>query len=482
MSLEYLKSALQAVEAQALNRRMSVDAWVAEQTVRGEKVALFRNYIDGDHRAELSAEMIAILRIDSKSANRFNDNYCPRVVYTMSDRLKVARVESDTDAANEWLESVLAANRFDGLQTDVHEASLIDGDAFVMVSWDKENKRVALTNEPAWDGTSGMMVLHDPQGTVQIAVKSWRETVNSVGDTTRVNVYLPDRIRRYISQSGGALQPFKTDEQDWETLLLVKGEPMGCPVVHFKNRWRVGDFYGLSEIEQVIPLQDSLNRTMTSLIMAAELTAFQVKVALSFEPPAAIAPGSWITITNRDVDTGIHEPKAYVLETGQVVPYIQAADWLVGQIGRVSDTPMPEHMGADNASGESLKQRESGLLGKVSRYQVRNGNKWEDVITLAARVEAAFGSTPPAFETISCKWDAPEVRNDKEVIENAQVLEAMGYHEEALRQMAPVFDWDETKIQELLSEKQATQARNFAALIGNQNLPTYENVSIGANN
>jgi len=476
MNLELLIPILDAPELPSTGRRMSAQSWIDEQRTLGNTTALMRKYMKGDHRAELSANMAKMLRIDLQNANRFNDNYCPRIVYTMSDRLEVDRIEADNDPANVWISERQAENRFDALQTNAHEASLIDANAYVLVSYDDAAKRAVLTNEPAYDGTSGMMVMHDSFGNVVIAVKVWIESADNAGDTMRVTAYFTDRVRRYISVNDSAFVPYEPDGVAFETLFINKGAPIGCPVVHFRNRWVVGSFYGLSELEQMIPLQDSLNRTLTSLIMASELTAFQVKVAFGFKPPADLTPGMFITITDGDVGTEVHKPEAYVLETGQVIPYIQAADWLVGQIGRVSDTPMPEGMGGDNASGESLKQREVGLLGKVERYQVRNGNRWEDVVSLAHRIESTFGSAPPDYTTLSCKWVSPELRNDAEVREGAKLLSDMGYEEEALRQLAPLHKWDEKKILELLEQKQAAAVQQIGTFAQTNTTPTFATV------
>ena len=477
MNLDILEPVVFPGDVPTSNRGLSFEAWKNEQDALVVKVKLFREYMAGDHRAELSTEMIEMLRIDSRNASRFNDNYCTRVVYAMSDRCTVDRIESDTDAGNAWVGGLLDASRFDGLQTNVIESSLIDGNAYTLTTWDEATGQSMLISEPAYNGTSGMMVLHDAFGKVETAVKVWKEA-----DDTRVTVYFRDRIRRYIGQGDGVLEPYEPDGIPFETMQLLKGEPLGCPVTHYPNRWVVGSFYGLSELEQVIPLQDSLNRTLTSLIMASELTAFQVKVALGFKPPAALTPGCIVTIDEGDTMSDVHEPKMYVLETGQVIPYIQAADWLVGQIGRVSDTPMPEGMGGDNASGESLKQREIGLLGKVSRYHVRTGNKWEDAVMLAHRLETIWSTAAPApVETLDCQWAPAEIRNDTEVIANAKVLDDMGYPDEALRQMAPVYGWDEAKIQQLLEEKQATQAQDFTRLT--RTFDTFDNdipINLGA--
>ena len=471
MALDLIKTSLQTDEGRALHMQMSLDAWASDQDMRGEKVDLFRQYADGDHRADLSKEMQRMLRISAGSSmNRFNDNYCDKVIQTEVNRLRVLGFDAEgeggpDDLLAEWVAGVLDENRFDGLQNEVHEAALRDADTAVMVSWDNDSQRVVLTHEPAWDGTQGILFIHGPDNNVQAALKVWHESRESLGDTTRVNVYYADRIEKYVSRSGGPLGRYEVEGESWPAMLpTINGQPLGVTVVHFPNRATGFTPYGRSEIENAVPLQDALNRTLTSMVMASELTAFQIKVAIGFDPPAGLAPGDWVVIAKEGVREG-DRVDAFVLETGQVVPYIQAADWLVGQIGKITDTPLPEFMGGDVTSGEALKQREVNLIGKVQRFQTTAGNRWEDVLVLAHRLQTAFGQKkPPAYARFSCKWDSPEIRNDAEIVTNAKILFEMGFEREALRQMAPVFQWDEAKIDKMLEERTAEQVNTLAQL------------------
>lgn len=478
MGLELIKTALVTAEAQALNWRMSLDAWATEQQELAEKVSVFRRYADGDHDAKLSANMRAMLRIGTSDFDRFNDNYMDIVIQTMVDRLRVNSFELGSDAANQWITEITEQNRYDALQTDEHEATIRDGNSGLLVSWDNDEKRIVWTHEPAWDGTNGVLFLHDPRGRMMLGIKVWQE---KMGGITRINLYYADHIERYVSLNNGGLQPYEDDEGPSNQPFLLNGQPIGCPLVHFPNRGTTWNNFGMSEIENAIPLQNALNRTMTSMVMTAELTGFGIRKAIGFQPPAALVPGDWLIISGSGPLTPDQVVDVGMLEQAQITPFIQQAQWLTAEIGKITRTPAPEFMGADNASGESLKQREIGLIGKCKRFQVKIGNRWEDAVKLSARVQAAFGPTPPAFESVAAQWDDVELRNDKEVREAAITLNDMGYEEEALRQLAPLFGWDESKIQDLLAEKRATQTRSFEDMAGNGRLPTFELFGQGAN-
>jgi hypothetical protein len=474
MALEFLKNALATTQSRALNWRMSVDAWADDQAMLAEKVAVFRNYADGDHDAKLTENMRRMLRIGDSDFDRFNDNYMDIVIQTLVDRLRVSGFETKNDPANAWIVALMERNRFDALQVDVHEAVIRDGNSYLLISWDNAEKRIVLTHEPAWDGSSGMLVVHDPRGRVVLGIKCWQE---QLGTVTRVTLYYVDHIERYVSQGESGLIPYEDDEGPSVQPFTWNGAAIGCPVIHYPNRGTTWNAFGMSEIENAIPLQNALNRTMTSMIMTAELTGFGIRKAVGFEPPAELTPGMWLKISPERPLSPDELIEASLMEQGQITPFIEQAQWITAEIGKITRTPAPEFMGSDTASGESLKQREIGLIGKARRFQTKIGNRWEDAIRVAWRVEAAFGSPPPAFDTITARWDDVELRNDKEVVENAQVLANMGYEEEALRQMAGVFGWDEEKIQALLAEKAAGQQARATAILNS--VPMFNNASFG---
>jgi hypothetical protein len=107
-----------------LKSQMSVEAWVSDQDARGEKVTLFREYADGEHRANMTQEMRDLLRIGGASSNvlssgglaeprgrnrftdvqggysAFTDNRMDNIIQTMVDRLEVKRIE-DTETAKQ---------------------------------------------------------------------------------------------------------------------------------------------------------------------------------------------------------------------------------------------------------------------------------------------------------------------------------------------------------------------------------------------
>jgi hypothetical protein len=477
-------TSLVALESAVLNRTMAFQAQLADIELRAQNVEMYRNYYDGDHPVNLTTEMRKMLnlpakpnQVDSrgilKTGSEFNDNYAQIVVDTMSDRILLETIEADTEQASAWAEEVLDLNDIDDLQSDVTEATIRDGETFLMVSWDNEEKRVILTHELAYDGVSGMLALYKSADIAEMAaaMKIWNITSESGGitDTVRINVYYPDKITKWISQDGGGFMPFTDDasapsgEAPW---IGSDGAPLGIPVIHFKNRGRQNQ--GFSELANMIPLQDVLNRVLHSITATSELDAFRIKWIIGAPAPKAIAPGMVVGIAENGLDpVQAASIKLGEWAAGQVAPQLEVARWITGEIGKITRTPAPEFGANDNASGESLKQREIGLIGKVKRFHVKAGNAWTRALDMAWNVQDAFGQTPPPYERFRCKWQDPEIRNDQQTVDNALKVASLVGDKEAIRILAAVFHWTEDDIDRMIEEKRGEKAKTLSAVAGN---------------
>jgi len=436
--------------------------WVTEVTERGGFVNLWRKYERGEHRAEMTTEMRQMLRIsDSPVGRQFNANYCGMVIQSMADRLTVLGVEGDNDAATAWSAALLADNRFDGLQMDAIAASLRDGITFVMVGWDNDAQRVTLTHELAWDGTTGVIPIYDRANKTLIAAfKIWYEGAD---DARRVNLYYADHVEKYVMGVDGGMTAIVESSFLW---IDTNGNALGVPLIPLANRARTASPLGTSEIDMAVGLQDAINRTLASMVITGELTGFPVRYAIGFVPPAGLAPGSWVTVAGGTAISNEQRVELGVMEQGSLVPFIAQAEFLIDQIGEVTRTPLFRNGASSAASGESLKQREVKLVAKARQYQVRAGNAFEDMIAMAARVGAAFGSTiPPVSGRWSCKWADAEMRNDSEVVANVVATRELIGDEQALRELAKVFKWDAPEVARILAAQQTARTSMLSAVL-----------------
>jgi hypothetical protein len=502
---------LEAINAKLKEKGLVGEKWHELAAFQGALVQLYRNYYDGEHRLKLTNEMKKMMQITDDRLDRYNANYSETVVHAMSDRLKVSGIAvkskantsaalqdylkglglsvdvkaiADTlqtqfgardagDAAQLWIDEIMQANRFDSLQIDVHIATLRDGSTYVMGAWE-EGKGVVWAHEPAYDGDCGVLVVWDGKRQNLVAgVKIFRS-----GDKKLVNIYYPQTVEYYeVDGSEGVDEKLMERKEKAQT--AKEGKIVGVPIIPFMNK--SGDRKRpKSELVNVIPLQDSLNRGLVSLIMAEELTAFRVLLAKGIDISGGVTPGMvYKTIVNGEngqqlIPTDPEQAKAIAdyynsidlkaIEGSPLVQFIEVADFLIGLIGAVSHTPLPQIMGSDSQSGESLKQREVGLLGKVGRAQVQIGNAWEDLAKLSARIQSAFGEklAPQIVEAVT-RWKDAQIRNDAEILTSADWYWSKGFLKESLRVMSQssLANHTEKDIDRLLAERRADAAEDM---------------------
>ncbi len=472
---------LEAIAAILTEKGLIGSQWASVQTARGDLVRLFREYYDGQHRLKLTTEMKKMMQIADDRLDRYNVNYCKMVVDKLGDRLVLDTVENSSDKAQAWAEDIQQANRMDALQIAVHEAVLRDGETFVMVEY-QDGVGIRLCRELAWDGACGILPVYDGRGeTLVAAAKVWLD-----GDVTRVNIYYPNSIEKYVGSEGEL-----TLKETVDTTRL--GKAPGVPLVPFRNQGGCN-----SELVNVVPPQDSLNRTVISMVMSGELTAFSILFAKGWKPPSGITPGMVMhsmvegsdengNATGKAIVTdNPEEAKAYAtlnqsyglerIEGGSLAELIGQAEFLIDQIATVSSTPIPAQMGGANSSGEALKQREISLLGKARRAQVQIGNSWEDVFALAHLVESLYATNrPPAADAWYARWKTAQIRNDADIRETAKLLQEWGYEREALRVLSQSsqVQYSEEDIDRLIAEKAADAGAALGALAGR--LPGLEN-------
>lgn len=459
--------------------------WVTEERQRASRVSRFRKYYDGDHDAKLTPEMKTLLRIQDPN-DGFTLNLMPVVVDTKADRCIVQSIDAIVDepkgqpepAEDEsediledptrnpsaWIQDRMMSNRFDILQGEVHQASIRDGDSYIMVSWNNDEQRVEWTYEEGFDGYTGMIAYYPSRNVpkMEAALKFWQIQVPAALTgfqyMTRCNIYYPDRIEKYQANGGASFEPYL---EEGETTHIHKwvdraGQPIGIPVIHFKNGGRHN--YGISELRNAISPQNALNRFNYSAVMISELTAFSILVARGHVPPTDITPAMIYRISDSPLENN-QVADLNRLPAGDLTPILNIIDKQRQLIADITRTPSNDLTGGSAHSGEYLKQLEIGLLGKVRTFQTHAGAAWEMVGDMSWKVQAAFGiQKPPAYKRFRTVWRSAELRDDTAIVRNAVLMDPIWGHEQTLRATADVFDLDEHEIADLMENLKAQPA------------------------
>ena len=397
--------------------------WMREQEIAlRDGYRLFRGYYRGEQKSLVTDRMKEFI----KQELTFRDNFCDVVVDVMAERLNVLGFDSGgNDELSQLMWEWWQQNRMDLTQKIVHTEAIMLGDAYVMVDWDGENSRPRFQYQDP-----EMMLAHYNSGTRRLDMisKKWVEQP-TLDDPklTRLNLYYPDRIEKYAERSGTWRQYQDEGEESWPTPWVNKqGRPLGIPVFHFKNR-ALSDDYGSSELADIIPLQDLLNKTLIDLTQVMDVQAFRQRWTLGIIPPAQfdVTPGAvWSLTADNEGGAQVGE-----FEGASTEGILRVMETLIQHIAGQSRTPQHLfHISGNYPSGEALKTAEAGLVKKVEERQVNFGNAWEDMMQMAVKLDILYGSGSDAnLESIlSTSWDDPETRNELQMLQGLQIKLELG--------------------------------------------------------
>ncbi|HSW63415.1 MAG TPA: phage portal protein [Dissulfurispiraceae bacterium] len=381
------------------------------EKAREKAILLARRYHEGDHVVHLSERLREFLNL--QKGNPFRLNVVRQVVTAVSERLLVASFDtSETTDRNgrkpqaEWAWGVWNANRMDAEEADVHEDTLLDGEHFIIVDWHNGHPR--WTPHPRWTGTDaggdgfGVRMVYpqnDYNAEPSFAVKQWTESIRKPEGGTenrrRRTLYYPDRIVRLVYREGN-WKPY-IDEGEEKTIIDwtdSRGEPLGIPVVHFKNKKM------RCEAWDAIPMQDAINKGLVDLLASADMTAFRIFVALGFIPTTdgkepKVDGSNWLKIAPGQVigTTKTKEQAEFSAIDGQSpAPLQEMVHQLVLWMAMVSDTPVSRFITTKQiASADTLKEQEEPLAAKVDHRRSIFGNAWEDCLKISRRLANTFG-------------------------------------------------------------------------------------------
>ena len=440
--------------------KLSFLEWLeSEEQTRQANYVTFRDYYDGDHLSLLTARMRRFLEL--RQDQQFNLNFCPIVVDSLAEKLMVAgfKCEADEETLEEWWE----VNRMGAEQAVVHLATIRDGYSYVLVEWDNENGRPRFTQENAYDGTQGVHVFYSDEhrDCPLVATKRWTVTSGPGVTCRRVNLYFKDRIEKYTDggNTGGSwqqyLDPGQTEWPIWWTVGGVEGgEPLGIPVIHFRNKDQ-GYSYGLSELNNVTPVQNGLNKTFIDLLAAADTTGFRNYTMTGGDPSGiTTAPGSWLYATDPAA-------KISAIDAADLSGLMDLKDSVAADIAKITRTPLSFfQLTGQVAAGDTLKEQRAGLISKARDRQTTFGNCWEDVLNMGRILCQEFGPGIDLTQPISIVWEDDEKPDLNELADtvNKLNLAVAASTETKVKILHPEWDVKEIEAEVALIQKEEGMA------------------------
>lgn len=327
----------------------------------------------------------------------------PRLAVTsLSERLRVTGFRTGGQPAPALWDGWVG-NDLDQLAPVAHREALTLGRSFVTV-WANAQGKAQVTVESARQ----VAVLRDPATRqVTAALKRW------VGDGRgRAVLYERDQITRLVSDAMVA-DPAAMPATSWRSEKVLPN-PLGVvPVVPFVNADRLLDTDGRSEMADLIPLCDALNKALADLMVASEYFARPRRWATGVE----LVEGEDGNVSNpfpegyRMLTSEAPESKFGQLPAADLAAYENAVGVLLGQIMAVSALPA-HYVGSlsqgNPTSAESLRAAEAALAARAEARQSTFGRAWEQVARLMVAVETG---TDPAGVDVAVTWADPTTRS-----------------------------------------------------------------------
>lgn len=462
---------------------------------RVQQMRVYRRYYDGQHPLTYASE--AYREYFAQMVSKYRENLAPAVIDAITDRLTVTGVSISTNEAPEDTETpipqgqqpdvepaptvrpedAIAAqlwamwqtNRLDLRSDRVHRGATRDGDSFVLVWEDPEiPSSPRVYPQDAWN----VVVHYDPETEVMDwAAKFWMQT----DKRGRCTLYFRDRIERYITvqQVKTAMYGLPSGNSDWRPFAgdatgpVVDNPYDRVPMFHFANDADIGE-YGKSELTDVVPIQDALNKSVADMLVGMEFAAYPQRWATGMQvendpvtgKPRAFKPG-----VDRVWQTDSEQASFGSFEAIDLDQLINVQNRFKSAAADVAGIPAHymQMTPGEWPSGESLKTSEARFVAKVAKRQKAFGATWSQVVDMMA---AIAGIEVPGM--LDIQWTNPSPRSDMDAVLIAQGKKLvgvtdeqnqreLGYTEEEIARMAEESDAAATKALERQQELASDQ-------------------------
>ena len=366
-------------------------------------------YADLD-RYYTGKQPLAFLSPEAKVAlgNRFGlmASNIPRLAVTaLAERLRITGFTGDAGLWADWLRCDM-----DQLSGVAHREALLLGDSFVIV-WADRYGRPRATVESARQVT----VLTDPGSRQTVAgLKRWESKPENC---THAVLYLPDRIVRLRAEQVGTVTATGFNVVD-----EINNPLDTVPIVNLRNSDRILGDRGGSEVDDLKPLVDALNKSLADMMVTSEYVGrprrWATGIELTEEPvldengdPVLDEDDQPVTTevnpipeANRMMVSENEQAKFGSLAASDLAGYEASVRIILGQIQAVSTLPSA-YLGVmtdQPPSADALRASESSLVARAEARQATFGRSWEQVAKLMIAVRD--GRDPNLIDDIRVSW------------------------------------------------------------------------------
>lgn len=381
-------------------------------------------------------------------------NFARLVVDAIEERLDIEGFRlADNAVDSDALWMIWQSNGMDEWSQLAHLEAMIHGRSFATV-WADADGFPRITVESARQMTVWSM----PGNAHRIAaLKRWVEPDGHAYAT----LFQPHLITKWRSPAKIAIDPTLTEAQlymshshydpyawwDWSAIPATGWElraepipnPLGVvPVVPLNNRPRLLN-WGESELLDVLPLVDAINKLATDMLVSAEYHATPRRYATGIEVQTRINPDTgaeevidpFTKLKGRNWLAEDPETRFGQFDEARLDGFTNAIASLTQQIGAITGLP-PHYLGIarEPGSADAIRSSEAPLVTKARRKQRAFGGSWEEVLRLA--VVILDGYVRPGLASMETVWRNAETRTVAQEADAATKLAQIGFPPEQL--------------------------------------------------
>lgn len=221
--------------------------------------------------------------------------------------------------------------------------------------------------------------------------------------------------------------------------LTGEGEnPLGfVPVVHIQNLAQPYFYEGVSDVEQLTPLQDELNTRLSDRASRITMQAFKMYLAKGLDgfSEKSVAPGRmWFTDNpNASLeafggDAGSPSENLHIAEVREAMDKISGVTPVVAGV-------LKNKLG-NLTSGVALKMTFMGMLTKTARKQLTYGQGLRAIVQMVLTIldKAGVYATTPEERLVDVVFANPLPEDEIERLKEALMKKELGVSDAALRQ------------------------------------------------
>lgn len=327
-------------------------------------------------------------------------------------------------------------------ESDMDEASqlaqldaLVHGSAYLLV-WG--NEQDPLSPRITVESAHQMTVSRFPGSReLRSALKRWTDW-----EWDYATLYLADAIFRFVKPASSSGVVAK-----WQLEDVIENPLLAVPVVPLVNRPRLLKLDGESELTDVIPLADAVNKLATDMIVASEFHAMPRRWATGIQIPSGGADKAQMQAEAAAYWDGATKGKTWLAGAGvqfgqfseaNLDNFVSAIQLLTAQIAAVAGLP-PHFLGinTDNpASADAIRAAEATLVERAQEKHRTWSGAYEQAMRLAvaARDGVPVASLDSDLRRMETVWRDPATPTPAQSMDAAVKGVQAGIYDEAAAQ------------------------------------------------